>query len=352
MRARARAAGALLVASWCLSSAAAFLSAPPSGLRRSAPALRPSLPPPLRLMMAAVSEGERRTVPSATQLFVADFLGIRNAVIAKESYAWSHTAHNGESMLLQLTAQIEEEGGKEVASKELLDARRRLFHALIRHDYGAYVRAATVVGGLVDRADLPNVQHVPHPSRQLSDLTPQPVDRALLGGASKDTADVVPDCTLANVTFAENALDKALLFVFRSLVQKQTGYSSSKDGILGLLEEGREYMLRPQQTAEAQNKMVFDTLAGLLTPAMPPIYKTFMSGTHWRAVLGKDFGARACLTHAAHAASACVLHPRTHARTRPCACMCAHARVERTHILIVDAAGFALRRQWRYADAT
>ena len=180
MRARARAAGALLVASWCLSSAAAFLSAPPSGLRRSAPALRPSLPPPLRLMMAAGSEGERQTVPSATQLFVADFLGIRNAVIAKESYAWSHTAHNGESMLLKLTAQIEEEGGKEVASKELLDARRRLFHALIRHDYGAYVRAATVVGGLVDRADLPNVQHVPHPSRQLSDLTPQPVDRACL----------------------------------------------------------------------------------------------------------------------------------------------------------------------------
>ena len=173
----------------------------------------------------------------------------------------------------------------------------------------------------------------------------------LLGGASKDTADLVPDCTLANVTFAENALDKALLFVFRSLVQKQTGYSSSKDGILGLLEEGREYMLRPQQTAEAQNKMVFDTLAGLLTPAMPPIYKTFMSGTHWRAVLGKDFGARACLTHAAHAAGACILHARMHARTRPCAWMCAHARVERKHI-IVDAAGFELRREWRYADPT
>ena len=32
------------------------------------------------------------------------------------------------------------------------------------------------------------------------------------------------------------------------------------------------------QTAEAQNKMVYNTLAGLFTPVMPPFYRTFMSG--------------------------------------------------------------------------
>lgn len=37
-------------------------------------------------------------------------------------------------------------------------------------------------------------------------------------------------------------------------------------------------MLRPGQTAEAQHKMVYDVLAGLMTPVMPPIYKTFMTG--------------------------------------------------------------------------
>jgi len=73
-------------------------------------------------------------------------------------------------------------------------------------------------------------------------------------------------------------LDKALLFVFRKLVTGITGFTSQKEGILGLLEEGREYMLRPGQTAGAQNKMVYDVLAGLMTPVMPPIYKTFMTG--------------------------------------------------------------------------
>lgn len=37
-------------------------------------------------------------------------------------------------------------------------------------------------------------------------------------------------------------------------------------------------MLRPGQTAQAQHKMVYDVLAGLMTPVMPPIYKTFMTG--------------------------------------------------------------------------
>lgn len=37
-------------------------------------------------------------------------------------------------------------------------------------------------------------------------------------------------------------------------------------------------MLRPGQTAEAQHTMVSNVLAGLMTPVLPPIYKTFMTG--------------------------------------------------------------------------
>jgi len=243
--------------------------------------------PVLRVRAVATAQGAATNVPSAGELFIADWLGIRTKTVARESRAWSHASYTNQSLILQLSAQIEEQGGQAAAAaRDLVAARRSLFHALLRHDYNAYIRAATSIGGLIDRRDLPNVERVPHPSRTLSDLTPQPVDRALLGGQT----DLVPDCTLPNITFVESPLDRALLFIFRGLVQKETGYRSSKEGILGLLEEGREYMLRPQQTAEAQHKMVYNTLAGLLTPVMPPIYRTFMSGTYWQSVLGQSFG--------------------------------------------------------------
>ncbi len=56
----------------------------------------------------------------------------------------------------------------------------------------------------------------------------QPVDRSLLA-RTETTEELVPDCSLPDVTFSENALDKALLYVFRKLVSKETGYSSSKE---------------------------------------------------------------------------------------------------------------------------
>ena len=237
-------------------------------------------------MLTAANAGARMPIPSAVELFVADFIGIRTEAVARESWAWSHTAYNKESLLLQMTVDIEEQGSTTAAGKSLVSARRGLLHALIRHDYAAYVRAATALGGLIDRSDLPNVQQVQHPSRSLQDLSPQPVDRTLFIADQP----LVPDCALPNVTFGDNALDTVLLVIFRKLVQQQTGYTSAKPGILGLLDEGREYMLRPDQTPEAQHKMVFNTLSGLLTPVMPPIYKTFMSGTYWQRWLGPDFG--------------------------------------------------------------
>jgi hypothetical protein len=56
----------------------------------------------------------------------------------------------------------------------------------------------------------------------------QPVDRSLLG-RTETTEELVPDCALPNVKFSENALDKALLYVFRKLVSRETGYASTKE---------------------------------------------------------------------------------------------------------------------------
>mmetsp|Transcript_5699 Transcript_5699/g.13170 ORF Transcript_5699/g.13170 Transcript_5699/m.13170 type:complete len:413 (-) Transcript_5699:93-1331(-) len=222
------------------------------------------------------------------ELFAADALGLRNSLAAQESAAWSHSARNSESVVLALTKEIEEAGGKDKADGGLLWQRKAMMSLLLQHDYSAYVQAATALGGLIDRKDLPNVQDVPFPGLEAADRKkPQRVDRSLVGGEEgQGEGGLIPDCTLPEVSFSESPLDKGLLFVFRNLVSKGTGYSSKKEGISGLLEEGREFMLRPGQTAEAQHKMVYDTLAGLMTPVMPPIYKTFMSGI----LGGKQYG--------------------------------------------------------------
>ena len=213
------------------------------------------------------------------KLTLAEFSGIRNEEVNTESYAWSHASRNEASIILQLTARIEKLGGKAApAAADLVARRRQMFNILIQHDYSAYIAASTAVGGLIAREDLPNVQDVPHPSRTLGE--PQRVDRRLVSRDLDGVDTLVPDCTLPNVTFAENPLDVVLLKVFRALVASHTGYQSPTPGILGLLEQGREYMLRPGQTAEAQHVMVNETLKGLLTPVMPPIYHTFMSGTN------------------------------------------------------------------------
>jgi len=212
-----------------------------------------------------------------------------SADVKKEAWAWSHTERNEESKILRLTAEIEAQGGKDKAAGDLLAERRSLLHQLIQHDYAAYVRAATALGGMVDRNDLPNVQDVPYEGRVRKQ--PQKVDISLLDksrAVNREAyeAELFPSCSLPNVTYTESPLDKVLLSIFRSLVAKETGFQSEKEGILGLLEQGREYLLRPGQTAEAQNRMVYNTLAGLLTPVMPPFYKVFMSGI----IAGKQYG--------------------------------------------------------------
>jgi len=147
-------------------------------------------------------------------------------------------------------------------------ARYHLLIKLMKDDYPAYIATASFLSpSRIPRLDLPNTQDVP-----LNDILPSM--------ASPNINDIlVDDCTLDDLQFQESLLDKALLWVFRFLVQKNTnGVSSPLPGILGLLEQGRKYMLQPNQTDTRQHEMVRETLADLMTPVLPPFYRIFMSG--------------------------------------------------------------------------
>ena len=90
---------------------------------------------------------------------------------------------------------------------------------------------------------------------------------------------VVEDCKLEDMKYKDNLLDKLLLKIFRDLVEQNTGgVTSPREGILGLVDQARAFLLKPGQTPEVQHKMVRDTLGGLMTPYLPPFYRVFMSG--------------------------------------------------------------------------
>ena len=156
----------------------------------------------------------------------------------------------------------------ELKKKSLELGRYHLLVKLMKKDYDAYIATSAFLSpSRIPRLDLPNVQDVPFneimPSKQQDD----------------DVYALVDDCTLENKTFDESPLDKLLLKIFRDLVEQNTGgISSPKKGINGLLDQGRTFMLKEGQTAEAQHKMVRDTLGGLMTPVLPPFYRIFMSG--------------------------------------------------------------------------
>jgi hypothetical protein len=152
--------------------------------------------------------------------------------------------------------------------------RYHLLTKLMKKDYEAYVATAAFLSpSRIDRLDLPNVQDVP-----FNDIMPS-MAQTINGLDGTDDNSLVDDCTLEDKKFEDSILDQVLLKIFRNIVTKNTnGITSSKDGIEGLVEQGRDYMLKPNQTAEAQHKMVSDTLGGLMTPVLPPFYRIFMSG--------------------------------------------------------------------------
>ena len=158
-----------------------------------------------------------------------------------------------------------------------IDLRRRALEVqryewlakLLQADYDAYVATASFLSpSRIPRTELPNVQDVPFDKNAIpkTDIV-------------EDGVPLVADCELQDMRYEDNLLDKVLLSIFRKLVTKNTGgVTSNKDGIEGLLEQGRTYMLQEGQTPEAQHKMVSDTLGGLMTPVLPPFYRIFMSG--------------------------------------------------------------------------
>lgn len=166
-------------------------------------------------------------------------------------------------------------------------ARYHLLTKLMQKDYSAYIATASFLSpSRIDRLSLPNVQDVP-----LNDIMPSMETDGSNGGGD----DLVDDCSLDAMKYNDSILDQILLKIFRNLVVKNTnGVTSTKEGIDGLVDQGRTFMLQPNQTPEAQHKMVYDTLGDLMTPALPPFYRIFMSGIVPKVGIesldGKQFG--------------------------------------------------------------
>ena len=144
---------------------------------------------------------------------------------------------------------------------------------MLQTDYEAYIATASFLSpSRIPRNQLPNVQDVPLAKGI-------PVGSKQYKSA-EDGQMVVQDCQLDDMEYRDNVLDKLLLFIFRKLVTKNTGgtITSPREGIVGLVDQGRTFLLQPGQTPEAQHQMVRETLAGLMTPVLPPFYRLFMSG--------------------------------------------------------------------------
>ena len=176
-----------------------------------------------------------------------------------------------------------------VHEKALRLARRNMLAKLMREDYEGYVATAEFLSpGRIPRSELPNVQGIGITNGDLQVQATRLLD--------EDTGlDLVADCELEDMKFNDSLLDKILLKIFRELVVKESNSVavSDKAGIDGLLEQGRKYMLMPDQTAEAQHQMVYNVLKGLMTPVLPPFYRIFMSGIVPKLgtdIDGKQFG--------------------------------------------------------------
>lgn len=162
---------------------------------------------------------------------------------------------------------------KNLKRRALEFRRYALLAKLQAQDYEAYIATASFLSpSRIPRQELPNVQDIPLPYRkEQSESSPSLVD--------EHGIPLVPDCGLDDVKYNDSVLDELLLQIFRMLVTKHTGgVTSEKEGIDGLLEQGRTFMLQKGQTPEAQHQMVYNTLKSLMTPFLPPFYRLFMSG--------------------------------------------------------------------------
>jgi len=218
--------------------------------------------------LTAILQEEAKEIQECSQLFwetISRSCNKKNPVDAKE--------------IVEICDTLDElEVNKELYTEKLLQLRRKTWEHrryewlanLLATDYDAYVATASFLSpSRIPRRDLPNVQDVP-----LDKTLPVASNQIELDGQT-----VVEDCTLEDMKYQDNLLDKLLLKIFRDLVTENTGgVTSPKAGIQGLVEQGRTFLLKPGQTPEAQHKMVRDTLGGIMTPVLPPFYRIFMSG--------------------------------------------------------------------------
>eukprot|EP01031_Cornospumella_fuschlensis_P031599 gene31599-38188_t len=126
---------------------------------------------------------------------------------------------------------------------------------------------------IIPRRELPNVQGLPVSEKVM--LESSKLEKSEFNDQYLD------DCGLPKLVYTESILDKFLLKIFRKYVQEYIGFKSSKDGIEGLLEEGRHYKLslsgKPEETT-AQHDMVKTVLSRLLTSPLITFYRVGMGG--------------------------------------------------------------------------
>ena len=151
--------------------------------------------------------------------------------------------------------------------------RSQLLVRLLKADRDAYVETVSFLH--IPRAELPNRQDVP-----LRACDEQPRRTAASPASEPDADGLVPDCVLVDQPMGENLAEGALLEVTRNIYCAETAVARApQDGIRGLIEEMRTYMLSTQGVAPAaQQRVLIRTLRTLMTPVLPPFYRIFMGG--------------------------------------------------------------------------
>lgn len=215
-----------------------------------------------KVQMQNLGEANRDSTVVQDPSFFETFAEVSNIIYKGVSSRISLTSEllrfkSSPSDLVKLCDKIDNSNIDYIDSFLLRWRRHSLLLELLKNNRANYLSTVSFLENRIPRNELPNAQ----------DLLP-----------IETIGDAVADCTLPNVTYSESPLDVFLLGVFRNLVQKEIKWKSSTVGIKGLLEEGRHYMLSVEGTPENQHAFVRRTLAGLMTPVLPPFYRLFMSG--------------------------------------------------------------------------
>ena len=113
--------------------------------------------------------------------------------------------------------------------------RYNLLSTKLKDNRSEYIEIAGFLSNRIPRSELPNLQNVP--------LSLQNLPSVLSNDKKVEVDTIVDDCLLPDASYNESLLDKILLPIFRSLVQKEINYKSDVGGIKGKIYIILEYML-------------------------------------------------------------------------------------------------------------